>query len=299
VRTNLIENTKILIEGLKNPEFNKKGISINESNLASVKIIQDISDKTFLSDELFTPEIANALDLFAKDPVIKEIFKHENDPSSKDPEFPLALLQIGDSAKYIFENTTRIIEKDYVPSVEDILRVRAKTTGISEIELPISDELKLLIIDVGGQRSERRKWIHQFENVTAVIFFVALSEYNQTLYEDDKTNRMVESLKLFRDTTNSKWFCNTPIILFLNKKDIFQEKLRHVPLKKIFEDYDGPNTCEKASEFIKNQFLALNENSSRSIYTHITIATDTENMKLVFSDIRNVIIQKVLKSVLF
>ena len=45
------------------------------------------------------------------------------------------------------------------------------------------------MVDVGGQRSERRKWIHCFEDVTAVIFFVAMSEYNQYLLEDPEVKR--------------------------------------------------------------------------------------------------------------
>ena len=43
--------------------------------------------------------------------------------------------------------------------------------------------------DVGGQRNERKKWIHCFDNVTAVIFVAALSEYDQCLFEDASTNR--------------------------------------------------------------------------------------------------------------
>jgi G-protein alpha subunit len=54
------------------------------------------------------------------------------------------------------------------------------------------------VVDVGGQRNERRKWIHCFENVKAVVYLVGLSGYNQCLYEDASVNRMQESLKLFR-----------------------------------------------------------------------------------------------------
>lgn len=39
------------------------------------------------------------------------------------------------------------------------------------------------MVDVGGQRSERRKWIHCFEKVTSIMFLVALSEYDQVLVE--------------------------------------------------------------------------------------------------------------------
>jgi len=49
------------------------------------------------------------------------------------------------------------------------------------------------LFDVGGQRSERKKWIHCFEDVTAIIFCVAMSEYDQVLHEDETT---VSSLKL-------------------------------------------------------------------------------------------------------
>ena len=97
------------------------------------------------------------------------------------------------------------------------------------------------IVDVGGQRSERRKWIHCFENVTAIIFFASLSEYDQKLSEEETTNRMSEALKLFKDIANYKTFVEkeTAIILFLNKKDLFEKKLQRVPLNVYFKDYTG------------------------------------------------------------
>ena len=48
---------------------------------------------------------------------------------------------------------------------------------------------KFRLFDVGGQRSERKKWIHCFEDVTAIIFCVAMSEYDQVLHEDETTVR--------------------------------------------------------------------------------------------------------------
>lgn len=49
--------------------------------------------------------------------------------------------------------------------------------------LDVADENRSMF-DVGGQRSERKKWIHCFENVTSIIFCVALSEYDQVLLEE-------------------------------------------------------------------------------------------------------------------
>ena len=111
--------------------------------------------------------------------------------------------------------------------------------------------LNFRVFDVGGQRSERKKWIHCFEDVTAIIFIVALSEYDQVkvlrnfiikikiifykkpkvLVEDETTNRMHESLRLFDSICNNKWFVNTSIILFLNKKDLFSEKITRSSLR--------------------------------------------------------------------
>jgi len=125
--------------------------------------------------------------------------------------------QLNDSAAYYLDAIDRIAAKDYVPTEPDVLRSRAKTTGIIETEF-IVEKTKFRLVDVGGQRSERKKWMHCFQDVTAVIFCVALSEYDLKLYEDDETNRMQESLKLFREICNSKWFTETSIILFFEQE---------------------------------------------------------------------------------
>ena len=52
------------------------------------------------------------------------------------------------------------------------------------------------MVDVGGQRSERRKWIHCFENVTSIIFLVALSEYDQILFESDNEVSGAKNVKI-------------------------------------------------------------------------------------------------------
>ncbi|CAO3640520.1 unnamed protein product [Cunninghamella blakesleeana] len=181
-------------------------------------------------------------------------------------------------------------------SHQDVLRSRVKTTGITETTFVI-DDLTYRMFDVGGQRSERKKWIHCFENVTAIIFLVAISEYDQVLIEDETVNRMQEALTLFDSICNSRWFVRTSIILFLNKIDIFKEKLPKHPLRESFPDFTGPETYDSASDYILNRFVSLNQSDSKQVYTHFTCATDTEQIKFVMAAVNDIIIQNNLRDV--
>jgi len=225
---------------------------------------------------------------FGKD-LIDDVKNVWSDPAIQQTYVRRSEFQLNDSAEYFFSNIDRITLENYIPTVPDILQVRTKTTGINEIEFAIG-KYKFSMTDVGGQRSERRKWIHCFENVTAIIFCAALSEYDQKLYEDQTTNRMWEALKLFSDITNSRWFNDTPIILFLNKKDLFEKKILKVPLSVCFNKYTGPNTAKEASEYIEQQFLAQVKNKEKLIYTYQTCATDTNNVKFIFKAVKDVFI---------
>ena len=83
--------------------------------------------------------------------------------------------QISDSAEYFLDALDRVKEEDYNPTREDIVRVRLKTVGVHEYNFNIRGQ-SFLMVDVGGQRGERRKWISSFENVQSVIFLTAISE---------------------------------------------------------------------------------------------------------------------------
>eukprot|EP01106_Pelomyxa_sp_JSP_P006971 TRINITY_DN2139_c0_g2_i2.p1 TRINITY_DN2139_c0_g2~~TRINITY_DN2139_c0_g2_i2.p1 ORF type:complete len:153 (-),score=15.51 TRINITY_DN2139_c0_g2_i2:133-591(-) len=148
------------------------------------------------------------------------------------------------------------------------------------------------VVDVGGQRNERKKWIHCFESVSAVLFVVALSEYDQRLLEDEAINRMHESLKLFDEVCNSPWFRSTTIILFLNKRDLFEQKIRKTPLTVCFPEYKGPSTYEAGVEYIKNQFLSKNH-TKKQIFTHVTCATDTKLVQQLFTDVKQIVVASV------
>ncbi|XP_029429682.1 guanine nucleotide-binding protein G(t) subunit alpha-2 [Rhinatrema bivittatum] len=203
--------------------------------------------------------------------------------------------QLNDSASYYLNQLDRITAAGYIPNEQDVLRSRVKTTGIIETQFSFK-ELHFRMFDVGGQRSERKKWIHCFEGVTCIIFCGALSAYDMVLVEDEEVNRMHESLHLFNSICNHKFFAATSIVLFLNKKDLFEQKIKKVHLSVCFPDYDGANTFEDAGNYIKLQFLDLNiRKDVKEIYGHMTCATDTQNVKFVFDAVTDIIIKETLK----
>ena len=118
-----------------------------------------------------------------------------------------------------------------------------------------------------------------------------------TLTEDGTTNRMEESLNLFQAICVNKFFDKSSIVLFLNKLDLFTEKVNNTNhhLRLFFPQYTGPDhDVSAAKEFIKDQFLACNT-KERTIYPHYTTATDTNNVKVVFQVVLDTIMQKSLK----
>jgi len=179
-----------------------------------------------------------------------------------------------------------------------VLRVRVRTTGINEITFTIKD-FQFRMVDVGGQRSERKKWIHCFEGVTAIIYCFALNEYDMALFEDEKVNRMLESLELFEEICNSKWFTKTAIIIFMNKADLFKEKIVKVDMNVLFDDYTGGLDYKQGIDYIEKKFESLNRQKSKRLFIHVTTATDTENIKVVFEAAKEIILSQTLAKIGF
>ncbi|KAM7360602.1 guanine nucleotide-binding protein subunit alpha-11-like [Cochliomyia hominivorax] len=192
--------------------------------------------------------------------------------------------QLNDSTKYYMSDIDRIAKPDYLPTDQDILRVRVATTGLIEYEFVIK-KVKFRMTDVGGQRSERRKWLHCFDNVKAILFLVAISEYDQIIKEQNEVNRLMESKKIFESI--SEYFKDKPIILFLNKTDLLEEKVMYSNLQDFFPMFEGPACDSKAAKkFILDMFLKIRS----MMYHHFTCATDTQNIKVVFTAVRDIIL---------
>lgn len=208
------------------------------------------------------------------------------------PIYSLHFLTI--SPRSYIKHVQRFVDESWEPSNEDILRARMRTSGIIETKFE-EGGLEFTIVDVGGQRTERRKWLHCFDNVTSVIYLAALDEYDMKLEEDNGTNRMTESIKLFSEVTSSQWFKQTSVILFLNKDDLFREKLPRSPLNKLFPEYTDGDNYESALKFIESKYKE-NFGSADVLYTWVTCAIDTQNVERVFFSIRDTVFRRSLQS---
>ncbi|KAF8373767.1 hypothetical protein PRIPAC_80196 [Pristionchus pacificus] len=215
-----------------------------------------------------------------------------------------------DNAHYFLPKLTALLSLNYSPSAEDILHLRIPTTSVNEINFVFSKRA-IRLIDVGGQRTYRKKWMHYFDGVAAVLFVVSMAAYDQALDDvdksvkpvmssdvlSDKDNRLRDSVQQFGDMLRSKYLLTSAFILFLNKKDLFWKKLARHPLEKFISGYKG-TTNEEAAAFLKEHFIKRRSKTDkdRPIYSHYTCATDTKNVEFVFKAACEIVWQKNLNN---
>ncbi|ORY36848.1 guanine nucleotide binding protein, alpha subunit [Rhizoclosmatium globosum] len=214
---------------------------------------------------------------------IKEIW---NDPGIQYCYTRANEFQLMDSCAYVMQHIDRISSADFVPTNEDVLNARIMTVGVHESNFKVGG-MMLTIYDVGGQRSERKKWAQYFDDTQAILFLVAVSAYDQSCMEDDQTNRVVESMNLFSSICNHPLFKKTDMVLFLNKIDLFQTKIETRPISLYFQDYTGaPNSVQESAKYFIKRFQAINKYpNDKQIYPHLTHATDTNMTKKVLESV--------------
>jgi len=264
--------------------------------------------------------LADGVSLVEVGPVIKALWE---DPGIQAAWARRSEYQVIESHVRYFENIDQLMQPNYLPTQDDVLLCRSRTMGIVETTLDI-DSNEFHIFDVGGQRNERRKWIHCFDEVTAVIFVAALSEFDQVLFEDSRQNRMVEAIDIFHEQVTSSWFKNSAMILFLNKSDLFLEKLQKKAINMVPEwsDYDGPDISQlnplvegeipspdrkalideafaRGTQYFRTKFEQLppakaSAEGTTDIFCHVTCATNTQNARGILNGCKEMILKRSL-----
>jgi len=290
IYSNIVRNMKVLVDALRT-----FGIPLaDQENALHCEQIsswerQDLNPATFA-------DFTSALIALWKDCGIQEAF-------GKRGQF-----QLGESIRYYMNEIDRIKEIDYLPNMADILWARRRTDEISETSVPIK-RIPFTFIDVGGQRTQREKWFQCFqESINSILFFVAISEFDQTLVEDRKSNRIIESLRVFKYVISHQAFRDRDIILFFNKNDILIEKINDgIKVTDFLPNmgfHGDPLNLHDVQCFFRDMFykaasvrLLADENGNRvrddlGIYHHFTVAIDTDNIKKVFEAVKDMVLKE-------
>jgi len=204
-----------------------------------------------------------------------------------------------------------MISDPYVPTMEDVLNTRERTLGVVEKRFTFNHKVLrksdvYRVIDVGGQRGLRRKWIPFFQTCDYVFFVLSLTGYNRCLREQPNIRQMDEALDFLKNLFSQPLLQMTPVVVFLNKWDLFKKELAVAPLSSYFKNYRIPSDlidsedeheehqrgekywkklAKDATRYIIQKELKpleVETHHSAPVYYHVTCATDTSIMKRVF-----------------
>jgi len=247
--------------------------------------------------------------LWEEEESIKETYRRRAEFSTTHP--------INVSAKYFLDAVERIGAPNYLPITEDIIRMRKSTEGVITHDFHVpgnskNDEYLFRITDVGGEAMERQKWFEIIEHYSrlpqrspiCMIFLVAVDEFDtQVIYQDRARNRLNESADIFLQLRSLQWIPReTNFILFLNKVDVFREKIQTVHIGDHFPKFNGfPRDYDSGIQFIESLYVSdkrgRKEKPRNKIFCHQTCATDTEQMRRIFSNVKETILSIYLDSI--
>lgn len=260
IRGNLVESIQLLLVYLE-----RHGMSVDDSVSDIASEIADI--EAFNCD--FNEDLVEQLSSIWEDPYIQEAFAHRDETA------------IPDHIDYFFEKINDLVDDNYIPSDEDILRARIRTIGIDAVTLDINGA-RIRIYDVGGQKNERSKWSRVEAEVESVIFCVSFAEFDKPMFEDPNVIRINDALEIFEGITHNPKFSESAIFLVCNKIDIFEKKIRETDrFITIFPQYTGdphdPNAC---ADFLIEMFKqkAGGSTEERPIITYKISALDSQQV---------------------
>ncbi|KAI5119021.1 hypothetical protein M0805_001880 [Coniferiporia weirii] len=212
--------------------------------------------------------------------------------------------RLEDSAGFFLNDVERVAVREYEPSDDDIVRARLRTMGVQEhrflFERGAEAGQEWLMYDVGGTRTLRHAWASFFDDVNAIIFLAPISCFDEKLAEDRRVNRLEDSFLLWKAVCSSRLLANTQLVLFLNKCDLLDKKLRAgVQVCEYVPSFgDRSNTLGTVAKYLRTKFRDISKQYSpepRPIYTHLTSVIDTKATALTLGAVREGILRDHLR----
>ncbi|KIJ96986.1 hypothetical protein K443DRAFT_633416 [Laccaria amethystina LaAM-08-1] len=232
----------------------------------------------------------------------EDIARLWNDPAVQQ-SLRSADIALEEQPGFFLDQAERITEEEYKPKPEDVLKARVITTGPEEhvirAEAANENAREWTIYDVGGHRSQRAAWAQFFDDVNIIIFLAPMSGFNQVLAEDESINRLTDSLRLWQEICSNKVLASVEFVIFLNKFDILESKLKSgIQFSQFVTSYVGkPNEPKPVARYMLDVFVGIHHQHSskkRKVHPHVTCAVDTRATSTVISRIREIILVKLL-----
>ena len=266
--SNVVQSTRVVLEAMESLELPLEDQRA-EYHVQTIFMQPAQCDWEDLDDSSWPTDVLKAILVLWLDSGFQHAYKRRRQ------------YQLPDSFRYYATHAERICSPDYVPTDEDMLRSRVKTTGITETTFSYN-YLDYAVLDVGGVRSERKKWIYGFQNVSTVVFTIDAECYAKLLFEDETVNRMQEQLTLFDSIANSRWFSKSNFLVIFTKMDLVEECLQEVPVENFFPDYSRnmllPPT-QSYMRYVEKRFMELIESDATRQRTKVIRTNLVEDVR--------------------
>ncbi|KAH9887394.1 G-alpha-domain-containing protein [Cubamyces lactineus] len=224
------------------------------------------------------------------DPVVREVLKRRKIRMEQTPGFFL-------------DDIARIAVRNYEPSDDDVVRARLRTLGVQEHRLVMERNAtndvsrEWMIYDVGGSRTSRAAWFPYFDDANAILFLAPISCFDELLQEDRRVNRLEDSFLLWKAIIQSKLLAKCIIVLFLNKYDLLEKKLRSgIQVKKYLPSFgDRENSAPVLAQYLHQKFKDQHREHSpqprRPFYGYVTTAINTKATTSTLAAVRDGILR--------
>ncbi|KZT18573.1 G-alpha-domain-containing protein [Neolentinus lepideus HHB14362 ss-1] len=223
-------------------------------------------------------------------------------------------VRVEESAGFFLNDIDRIAVHSYNPTDEDVMRARLRTVGIQEHHMTLDEgESRVsrpefgrdwIIYDVGGCRTQRAAWVPYFEDVNAIIFLAPVSCFNERLTEDPRVNRLEDTFMLWKSLASSPLLAGVAIVLFMNKCDLLELKIKQgISVKKYMPSYgERENSARQVLKYLRGKFKEMLKQHSprpRPFYAHATSVVDTKATAVTLTSVRDAILRDHLKEAEF
>lgn len=211
------------------------------------------------------------------------------------------LFNLSDGVVHFWNALDRVFSPGYMPSNDDILRIRLRTVGFDEAVFSYKGS-RFRVLDVGGQRSERRNWQEQLNKATCIMFVSSLTEFDQQLREDFSQSRLEETMHLWAELTDlvaRRQSKDLALILLLNKLDLFQEKMRgpsKTNFQRYFKSYKGQLAWAPCAAHVRDTFLAMAGPKGVDVTVHLVSAVESDSARLLWQDVRDMLRDRLLRN---